>query len=871
MSSSLESAPSNRPSLSDHPHDAIALFDLHLRFLSDSYLSFFLERKKIEETYVESLHRLHRKVKAADAILDNPNRNEPSTTRRAWAEIRDNVAREADTRQAFLESLTTDVITPLISLKETQERIRKRIKEDLKEAVTTHADYAENVLTRLRRNYVKKCQDVDEFKAAIALPYPSPASPPDLPVSLPTSRRNPSPSPRSNAASPPPFRPIPDRRPSLGGVSTHGRSQSTATALQDLAHQGKRQLNQLMTFLDKGGNMKDLAGRSDNALRSVRAKREAEEADKEYRRGVHWLETLRLRRVKILESGYNSLESFIRESADTVKSTLMKYTDNMIATAASQSQICEHGREDILKISSQRDITIIAPNIARQLSASIPKPVYYHNHLVGECRDLIFGVSLVDYATSRNLPEGEVPKIVRICVSEIEMRGLEAEGIYRVSGRHAAVQELQHQIERSEAAFQFNPAIDDVYAVASLLKLYLRELPEPLFKYPLNERIQHSEELDGHRMNDFQLLRSKLRRLPPVHQATLKMIVEHLSLVASRADKNKMDAKNLAIVFSTVIFGEDEMPKGGDLLSVQSWKDTLAEDLILNVNVLFQSNGSPALPAAPLGGPVPPASYGSSFTTFGNMPPPSMPSSNRSPRLIRSPSLPPRPSHSYYDARDMLPDDFTPQLPSQASHNIHPSRTGPMSSLLTRQSLPPPERPKLDEHRSYIIQAPLTPSVRSISGDSRRSSRSKIVPRQKSREPSPDSTLMSRKERWKSPSAMPRMPSRPLTPGGMSSRAGTPSTVYSGMGTDEFGVRSGAQVVEPRDSSFEEEFPPSASTTSTFASLDTSMSKGSEAIRPPSRNRLVPNRRPPDNINSAEYFSPQASSIGGRSRRSISE
>lgn len=40
---------------------------------------------------------------------------------------------------------------------------------------------------------------------------------------------------------------------------------------------GKRQLNQLMTFLDKGGNLKD-GGRSDNALRTVRAKREADDA-----------------------------------------------------------------------------------------------------------------------------------------------------------------------------------------------------------------------------------------------------------------------------------------------------------------------------------------------------------------------------------------------------------------------------------------------------------------------------------------------------------------------------------------------------------------------------------------------------------------
>lgn len=82
---------------------------------------------------------------------------------------------------------------------------------------------------------------------------------------------------------------------------------------------GKKQLNQLITFLDKGANAKE--PRTNDALRTVRAKREADEAgqssravflclllrpstDKEYRKAVHWLETLRLRRVKILESGY---------------------------------------------------------------------------------------------------------------------------------------------------------------------------------------------------------------------------------------------------------------------------------------------------------------------------------------------------------------------------------------------------------------------------------------------------------------------------------------------------------------------------------------------------------------------------------------
>lgn len=59
----------------------------------------------------------------------------------------------------------------------------------------------------------------------------------------------------------------------------------------------------------------------------------------------------------------------------------------------------------------------------------------------------------------------------------------------------------------------------------------------------------------------------------PIHRATLRAIMEHLSRVVAFQEKNKMDAKNLAIVFGTAIFGEDEMPKGAvDLLNVQTTK-----------------------------------------------------------------------------------------------------------------------------------------------------------------------------------------------------------------------------------------------------------------------------------------------------------
>lgn len=106
------------------------------------------------------------------------------------------------------------------------------------------------------------------------------------------------------------------------------------------------------------------------------------------------------------------------------------------ATALTETHLCQHARSAMEKISPDRDTSLLAVRIPRLLITAAPRPQYYHNYHVGECRDLIFGVSLVDYATAKGLADGEIPKIMRICIDEIEKRGLDAEGIYRVSKRN---------------------------------------------------------------------------------------------------------------------------------------------------------------------------------------------------------------------------------------------------------------------------------------------------------------------------------------------------------------------------------------------------------------------------------------------------
>lgn len=113
-------------------------------------------------------------------------------------------------------------------------------------------------------------------------------------------------------------------------------------------------------------------------------------------------------------------------------------------------------------VSPLRDSYQLKQLTAKGLEVAKPKKVLYYNYFVGECKDLMFGVSLLDYASSRGLKERDMPKVVKICIKEVEERGLKLEGIYRVrlstsmnnnnanirkmSGRQATVVEVRMYI-----------------------------------------------------------------------------------------------------------------------------------------------------------------------------------------------------------------------------------------------------------------------------------------------------------------------------------------------------------------------------------------------------------------------------------------
>ncbi|XP_077547541.1 SLIT-ROBO Rho GTPase-activating protein 2B-like isoform X10 [Haemaphysalis longicornis] len=90
----------------------------------------------------------------------------------------------------------------------------------------------------------------------------------------------------------------------------------------------------------------------------------------------------------------------------------------------------------------------------------------------------LFEGSLEEYLEATNQ---EVPLVIRSCVRVINLYGLHHQGVFRVSGSQVEINHFRDCFERGEDPLAEVSDASDINSVAGVLKLYLRELREPLF------------------------------------------------------------------------------------------------------------------------------------------------------------------------------------------------------------------------------------------------------------------------------------------------------------------------------------------------------------------------------------------------------
>ncbi|TRY55997.1 hypothetical protein DNTS_026861 [Danionella cerebrum] len=225
----------------------------------------------------------------------------------------------------------------------------------------------------------------------------------------------------------------------------------------------------------------------------------------------------------------------------------------------------------------------------------------------------VFGVK-ISVVTKRE--RSKVPYIVRQCIEEVEKRGIDEVGIYRISGVATDIQALKAAFDAmevcvSEAKSSISAVGEamlrsevlqlsahshdtkdilmmlsdmDINAIAGTLKLYFRELPEPL----LTDRL-YPAFMEGIALSDpaakENCMMHLLRSLPDPNLITFLTLLEHLKRVAEKEPVNKMSLHNLATVFGPTLLrpSESESSKGHITLASDIW----SHDVMAQVQVLL--------------------------------------------------------------------------------------------------------------------------------------------------------------------------------------------------------------------------------------------------------------------------------------------
>ncbi|KAG9322193.1 hypothetical protein KVV02_007575 [Mortierella alpina] len=171
----------------------------------------------------------------------------------------------------------------------------------------------------------------------------------------------------------------------------------------------------------------------------------------------------------------------------------------------------------------------------------------------------IFGCDLAEQLIR---DEADLPEIVVKCTEAIERYGMDTQGIYRVSGITSATNRLRSAFDRapctaapgdcSAVDLDSETSVGDVNSVASVLKSWFRELPEPLLTrrlYPDFIKAANIEDPALQLMN----LHQVTNQLPDPNYATLKFLMCHLNRVQANQAVNKMGASNLGLIFGPTL------------------------------------------------------------------------------------------------------------------------------------------------------------------------------------------------------------------------------------------------------------------------------------------------------------------------------
>ncbi|XP_033964756.1 rho GTPase-activating protein 12b isoform X7 [Pseudochaenichthys georgianus] len=209
------------------------------------------------------------------------------------------------------------------------------------------------------------------------------------------------------------------------------------------------------------------------------------------------------------------------------------------------------------------------------------RPTYQAVRDKGYIKDQVFGCSLTSLCQRENT---SVPNFVTMCIDHVENTGLSIDGLYRVSGNLAVIQKLRFAVNHDETLDLNDSKWEDIHVCTGALKMFFRELPEPLFTYgsfeDFVEAIKSSDY--NQRVNS---IKDLINKLPKPNHDTMQGLFEHLRRVIDHGEANRMTTQSVAIVFGpTLLRPETET---GNIAVHMVYQNQIVELILLEYESIF--------------------------------------------------------------------------------------------------------------------------------------------------------------------------------------------------------------------------------------------------------------------------------------------
>ncbi|KAG2230860.1 hypothetical protein INT48_009241 [Thamnidium elegans] len=339
------------------------------------------------------------------------------------------------------------------------------------------------------------------------------------------------------------------------------------------------------------GNPKGFAGflgrwgNSGQQMKKEELVTEMLEADKNYRMAVEKVELMRTQIEQMLFVHYEEMEMLELERIQTIKHVFISVAASLSNTIPRSKETFDNMMLYQETLEPDKDVQFIVEQY--RTGQYNPRPVLYENYFDGAAKDQLFGVPLDEITRTQS---SLVPQLVSQGLSVIESAFLKLHDeekrlvwtkcipLDRIYEARAVINHGKFNQETLETF--------DILLLASLIRVYLMELPECLFTFELYEpcKLLYSSQAKQDKECRLVSISKLLATLPTSNYHTLKAMIQHFSRLIQQLEKEEKLSYELAKSFSYILMRPQIESK---VSAHERNAQRLIQELIENFDIIF--------------------------------------------------------------------------------------------------------------------------------------------------------------------------------------------------------------------------------------------------------------------------------------------